>query len=353
LDRTGGGELSREVLQELARLAEEGLPEDYDYEDRERIRVAEHQLDAFGRLEESVRQGESDLAVVDSWRALDRCGGGALLRDPAGRQVVKRALGREEAIRRTLQLSEVELGVEEFEVRLLAEWQPGLAGCPDLRVLENRVAQAGARRQLLDRIETAIEQDDVSAIAESAGDPLLRGWPFAEHQQARIEAADREVNWLGAVVTAVDNNDGDGFAGLFDAARLRRYENHNELVTRRLRIEALVEDVVIPNHRNGLDVAIDGVTKPEEGVAHVKWTWPEPRFADRCRLRVCWASGADDGASQDDFVFEQYVRRSVAESAFQPVFYGDEWMGGQLVVQCMIDIGFREFSSQPLVLGVL
>jgi len=252
-----------------------------------------------------------------------------------------------------LQLSESELGVEEFERQLLGEWRPGLAGCSDLRGLENRVAQAEARRRLLDRIDTAIEQDDVSAIAESVSDPLLRDWPFAEYQQARIEAADGEVKWLDAVVRVVDNDDGDGFVGLFDAARLRRHENHDDLVARRLRIEALVEDVVIPNHRNGLDVAIDGVTKPEDGVAHVKWTWPEPRFADRCRLRVCWASGADDGPSQDDFVFEQYVRRTVAESAFQPVFYGDEWMGGQLVVQCMIDIGFREFPSQPLVLGVL
>jgi hypothetical protein len=353
LDRIDGGELSREILHEAVRLAEDGLPEDYDYEDRERIRVAGHQLDALGRLEEAIRQGESDLAVVDAWHALAGNGGEALLRGRSGRQVVGRALEREESIRRVLQLSESDLGVEEFERQLLAEWRAGLAGCPDLRSLENRVAQATARRLLLDRIDTAIEQDDVSAITESSGDPLLRDWPFAEHQQARIEAADREVNWLDAVVRAVDNDDGDGFAVLFDAARLRRHENHDELVARRLRIEALVEDFVIPNHRNGLDVAIDGVTKPEKGVAHVKWTWPEPRFADRCRLRVCWASETDDGPSQDDFVFEQYARRSVAESTFQPVFYGDDWIGGQLVVQCMIDIGFREFTSQPLVLGVL
>jgi hypothetical protein len=86
----------------------------------------------------------------------------------------------------------------------------------------------------------------------------------------------------------------------------------------------------------------------------VRWIWPPARLADQCLLAVCRdepPAGADP--MELDPLYCQIMDRSAWENAGgnrllkpQP-----DWAGAYVAVWARVDLGFRAFYSDPLILG--
>jgi len=342
-------------LQQVVQLGGQ-LPGDYLYRDAEVVELAARQLERLEQLGRVVQEGHSDLAVVAAWRSLEESGCGHLV-EGASEEAVQRALAREERIGLMLSVPVDDLDVQECDQRLLEIWDPVLDGCPDLEEMQERCELAGQRRQLLETLDAAGSDSDVSLVTTVAENPLLDGWPFTAGQEASISAARMEIGCLEELELVVDRGDVERFAEIFDAGRLRRHMGRDSLRDRRGQIVELVTAAVVPNHRNGLDRPfMGGVKSGDGGAVRVNWTWPDPRVSDTCRLRVCRPPEATSTTlSTETYVFEAIVHRSVLElgDGAQPLPVQADWEGCLVIVQCLVDIGFMTLDGEPLVLGIL
>ena len=342
-------------LQQVVQLGGQ-LPGDYLYRDAEVVELAARQLERLEQLGRVVQEGHSDLAVVAAWRSLEESGCGHLV-EGASEEAVQRALAREERIGLMLSVPVDDLDVQECDQRLLEIWDPVLDGCPDLEEMQERCELAGQRRQLLETLDAAGSDSDVSLVTTVAENPLLDGWPFTAGQEASISAARMEIGCLEELELVVDRGDVERFAEIFDAGRLRRHMGRDSLTDRRGQIVELVTAAVVPNHRNGLDRPfMGGVKSGDGGAVRVNWTWPDPRVSDTCRLRVCRPPEATSTTlSTETYVFEAIVHRSVLElgDGAQPLPVQADWEGCLVIVQCLVDIGFMTLDGEPLVLGIL
>ncbi|HAB13873.1 MAG TPA: hypothetical protein DCE47_19510 [Planctomycetaceae bacterium] len=342
-------------LQQVVQLGGQ-LPGDYVYRDVGAVESAARQLELLDQLGRVVQEGHSDLAVVAAWRSLEGSGCGNLV-EGASEEAVQRALAREELIGLLLSVPVDDLDVQECDRRLLEIWDPVLEGCPDLEVLQGRCELAGQRRQLLETLDAAGRDSDVSLVTTVAENQLLDHWPFTAVQEAAISTARMEVGCLDELELVVDRGDVERFAEIFDAGRLRRHMGRDSLEARRDQIVELVAAAVVPNHRNGLDRPfMGGVKSSEGGAVRVNWAWPDPRVSDTCRLRVCRQPEATSKTlSTEPYVFEAIVHRSVLElgDGAQPLPVQADWKGCQVIVQCLVDIGFATLDGEPLVLGIL
>jgi hypothetical protein len=333
------------------------LPLEYAYDDRDAVELAGRQLNLLLQLEEAIQGATSDLAVVAAWTSLSELQGDGLLDDTGARKVVQLAQQREESIRQVRSIPVSELDIQECDRQLLEAWPVFLDGCPDVRDLYERCQHARGRRLLLEALEVAINDNSVPRIAELGGDPLLDHWPFSERQRMSIDSATCELECLDEVEAVLDRGDVERFAEIFDADLFLRHQHRDSLVARRDRIIELATTAVIPNERNGTRLAFfGGLKRNANGAVRVRWGWPDPRISNRCRLSVCPVSVEGNGQLVTETrVFEQIVARSVVEigDGAQPIPVEDDWMGYQVVVQCLIDLGFVTLEGQPLVLGVL
>lgn len=350
-----GAQSGRDRVQRLDQLGGE-LPPDYEYDDRDSVRLAGRQFDMLLQLEGLIREASSDLALAAAWRSLSELEGDGLLEDAGDQQMTQLALQREELIRQVQSIPVSELDVRECDRQLLEAWPALLDGCPDLQDIQARCIQARSRHQLLDALESAIADNDVPRIAELGAEPLLEGWPYSEQQRVSLDTAERELRCLEEIEAVVDRGDAERFAAIFDADLFRRHQDRESLVARRDRIIELATTAVIPNAGNGTSKAfVGGVKRNATGAVRVRWAWPDPRVSDRCRLRVCPESPEGNGQpATETWLFEQIVPRSVVEvgDGYQPLPFQDDWVGCQIVVQCLIDLGFATLEGQPLVLGV-
>jgi hypothetical protein len=92
------------------------------------------------------------------------------------------------------------------------------------------------------------------------------------------------------------------------------------------------------------------------GAYHVRWTWPPARFADQCLLAVCRQEPVA-GVEPTDLAPLHCVLMDRAgwEGAGGSRLLEPEaaWAGAYVVVWARVDLGFRAFYSDPLILGRL
>jgi len=396
LVQAASGARTLETERQIVRTVER-LPQGYQYMLRQRVEHARRRVAALERLERAITQATSEAAIVAAWRAVVELKCDAWV-NPDWRPRVGLAERRAPLLKSLHELPG-DLPAPERDRRLLDLWQHDLLeDCREADRWRGEYEAARARRQVLDKLEDAIARYNDEAVLALIEDPCLAGYALPETWYEAIDEARRHDARLEALLAALRENRRETFPDVFDARLIRRYPDRFESYRDTLRkwtiddvlslerlglgpvrsgtgIEAVEEGgdseqgepAAGPAKGSGGDngaEAPDGPGEPEDtGEAgeekrlfRVRWTWPSPRFADRCRLAL---TEKRPGAADDPEDVAADVQLDVDRATWQreggacalPV--EPAWLGRHVVVWAVIDLGFQQFHSPPLVVGKL
>lgn len=337
------------------------LPETYHPKLRRRCRLAMRRLKALQKLQMAMKDGGSDMGVLEAAESLQHADAEKLLSDEE-KQRIELAEKRKPVLEQLAQVSH-NWPPSELDRRILEIWDENvLDGCQDAAQWLPTYQRARQRQIVIDNLLNAIESVDLAAIEQLMAEPCLRGFPLPGEITQGIEDAkerhqQQQLNRRQGLITALMESDRSAFVELFDVHMLReicqRYQHHQAVVSR------LVESEILP-------LAKSGLAKPEgealqrdqesEGDYIAMWQWPPAKFARECRLIVCQKPPAAHANPEDTpSVYSVSISSAQWEvdGRCHRITTVPEWADCHVVVWFNIDLGFQAFSSQPLELGTL
>jgi hypothetical protein len=358
--------------------AADPLPQGYQYMLRQRIEQAKRRVGALERLEKAVTGKASEAAIVAARRAVSelRCDPWV---NPKWQARIELA-ERRAPVLKSLYDMRAELPVPERDRQLLELWRDELLDdCHEADRWRAAYETAQARRHVLAQLEDALLCSDDDSVVALTGEPCLEGYPLPEDWAVPIEEARNHEARLEALVAVVRENRREEFAEVFDARLIRRhaerFEKHREtlrqwtiddvLSLERLGLATIepgpgieaVEEAATPNGAEGNGGA-DGAKAAGDGkqMFRLRWEWPAPRFAERCRVALTAkqpAAGDDpeDVAADAQIEVNRAGWQRQGGACLLPV--EPAWLGRFAVVWAVVDLGFQTFHSPPLVLGKL
>ncbi len=364
-----------------------GLPKGYAHSLRDRARLARQRVKSFAQLEKALNEGTSESAIVDAWRAVEAAKCEQFVSIEWGMRIAV----AEERLPVFKALSKVtgDLPLDERDRRILAVWKEKLmADCKEAAKWQPVYQMAAVRREVLKRLQAAIEAHDDAVIIQWGSKRCLATYPLPQPTADGVAAARQRLgqseSLLAALQEAVEGgasaeSHGDelpsdatdetneapaarpstapaDFREQFNVRAIRaqadRFAPFQETLIAWLRPE------VLPLDKLGLVAAAEqpALSPVEEPQGHLRatWQWPDARFADLCILAV-YASEpkADDDPEQvvatwrETIALEQWTAN--ASQRLIPVEKG--WEGSCVVVWAVVDLGFHKLHSPPLVLG--
>jgi hypothetical protein len=160
------------------------------------------------------------------------------------------------------------------------------------------------------------------------------------------------------LLRALRDGDRSAFVAAFDARVIR--DDGESYRPYESALGEWVESDILPLEQIGLRPALNraGVAYVDQSkdTFRVRWTWPPPRFADECLLGICRQEPRNHDDPRDlKLLFSLAVRRQRGENAdaIRLLNIQRQWLGAYVVVWAVVDLGFRQFYSPPLVLGRL
>ena len=347
------------VLAEERRLLEAAgqLPADYRHSLHEQVERAAKCLAAMARLEAAAGEPAPEAAIVAAWRAVQEAHGEHLV----GREWNNRVALAQQRVPLLKLLAELPEGLppDQCDVQLLAVWRDELlSGCAEAEPWRFLYDQALERKEVLDHLRTAVEEQDEAAIVEWTRQPCLAGYRLPAAWAGPIRAARARARRTEAMLAALEKGQTAAFYEVFDVRLVRRsparFTPHQALLAEWIRA------AVLPPEKLGLQAAADGenlaAVREPEGDWRVQWTWPAARLADRCLLAIC---PAEPTAADDPQTVAAHLRLSIERSEWDRgngaclVRSEEAWEGAWVAVWAIVDAGFQTFASQPLVLGRL
>jgi len=333
--------------------AADRLPQGYQYDLRARAEQARRRVSALSRLERALDSAATEAGIVAAWRAVieAKC---ESLASPDWQARIELAEQRAPVLKVLHEIPD-ELPADQRDEKLLDTWQEDLlADCREADRWRPDYETAVARKQIVARLQTAIDEGDELAVAELMEEPCLAGYPLSKRYQAKVDTVRDRYGRTDALLAALDEHHRASFHELFDAEMIRRHADrfapHEPLLH-----EWTVSEV-LPLEKLGLGPASGRSVKGSGTKWRVRWTWPEPRFTDRCLLAICPEEPGERDEPQDTVAHHRVsLDRQAWESNHrrQVIRTKPEWEGSCVVVWAVVDLGFRALYSRPLVLGRL
>ncbi len=331
------------------------LAENYDYSLKFRVQQATWRVDVIDRLLEAVDRDTDETAIVKAWKQVVKAGCEKLVGQPM-RQRVKLAERRYPLVQA---LGEVpsDFTADQLDQRLIDIWKDELLeDCAQADPWREQYRVAVERRELLGRLEAAVNGNDEAAMAQLAEEPCLADYPLPEGWADQLRRARDQAERSEQLLEALAAGDRTSFTRLFDARAIRRdaerFSRHESLLEKWIRSE------LAPIEKLGLCPAVGRASlisvDRSEGTYRVRWTWPAQRFSDECVLAVCRhepAEGDEPGEMPDHFNIKIDRPTWEREGGSQLLRAEPDWAGGYVTVWAVIDPGFRSFFSEPLLLG--
>ena len=336
------------VLKQLPKTYHEGL--------LRRAEQARKRIQIYRQLSKAVESGAGDEAVLHAWELLGRIRGRVLVPQDL-QQHAARAEARQPLLQQ-LRAIPVAADEAERERRVVEVWNPELLDdCPDAAPWRDLYLRTSGRRAVLKRIAQAIEAGDLGEAERLLAEPILQGQdvppPLAKELAAlRSRAQQATLAKRQAIVNALLNNQRSTFVELFDAALVgeicSQFRHHQPLVYQWL------ESEILPADRIGLRANPESaVTRDEQGVLKLVWTWPPQRICRRCRLAVCKSPPRPQATPED---VDAWYSVALDADQWNPeaghqVPLDPQWEGSRVYVWAEVDLGFQLFFSSPVELG--
>ncbi|MFH1265508.1 MAG: hypothetical protein ABIK89_07240 [Planctomycetota bacterium] len=349
-------ETTLEEERKIAALAKH-LPKGYEHTLRPRVERARRCVHAMRRLDRVLRESEGVAAIVAAWRRVVEAECQRFV-DPEDRPRIELAQ-KQLALVEGLQRIPEDLPPEQLDRRLIDLWNEELAqGCHEAEAWRPAYEGAVYRRQLLDRIQRAIDGRDDVTLIELVEEPSLEGYSLSGGWATAIRTARDRVAKTETLVSALENGDRAAFVEAFDARLIRkhggRFRAHEPVLSDWTRSE------ILPLEGLGLSLAVGRASlfclDKAEGTYRVRWTWPQQRFTDECFLAILADEPEPDSDPRDLEIQHRLPidRQSWEDGGGSRVVHVEpEWAGSPVIVWATVDLGFRTFASRPLVLGRL
>jgi hypothetical protein len=354
VEKTSVG-ISLSGMRAIVAVADE-LPPEYPYGLQPRVEQLRRCVAIMDRLKAALH-GSDEAEIVAAWyeAVADKCEG---LVKPKRMERIDLAQRRLPLIEAIHQIPH-DLPAAELDRRLLEIWQDDvLEGCAELADWRPHYQWAAYRRQLLQRLEEAIGRRDDTEIVAVMAEDCLAGYPIPAEWLQAIHGAQARGAQSSAMLAALGNGDPAAFVTAFDARLIRQYRERFEPYQPTLC--QWTETEVAPVQRIGLRPAVARSSllcvAGGEGPYQVRWSWPAPRFSDRCILAVLSNS---PGLQDDPRTISVFHRVEIdrqqweGEGASYALAAEADWAGAYVVVWALLDVGFRVYPSHPLVLGRL
>lgn len=333
------------------------LPQGYQYSLGARVDQARRRVAVITRLEKALAEPSSEAAIVAAWRAAAEAKCEALA-CAAWRPRIELA-ERRAAVIKALGAIPDDLPAPERDRRILEAWQDDLlAGCREADRWRRAYEQAVTRKELLGRLQAAVDDRDEAAIAELIEEPSLADYPLPAEWEPVVTTARQRIARVEALLEALRDQQRSSFRELFDVRIIRlypkRFASYESLLARWIGSEVLLPEKLGLQSAGGRRSVL-AVGDPA-GSYRVRWTWPQQRFADQCLLAICLDQpGPEDGPGQLNVLHRVPVDRKSWEGGSSGWIVHTEpgWTGAYVVVWAVVDLGFRVFYSSPLVLGRL
>lgn len=256
-------------------------------------------------------------------------------------------------------------GLDRLDAEVLKAWNKSLltdyeadpeTRCDEAEPWRIPFLNATRRRELLQQLEQALATSSASAIKTLSADPLLIGYPFADHVRSQISTSLVELNALMDLLGTVKNGDRARFHQLFDAGLIRRFRGDFEALAPQL--NQLMESEILPNSKNGFrrTPGSEPVVERAPGlmIFDIQWGWPDRRILDRAIVGVCRGTPPplpDPAKLVTSQTTDRHLQRQGSGKFVLPA--KREWLNGMVVVWGVIDLGFREYFTEPFAVGRL
>jgi len=333
------------------------LPDGYQHSLSARVEQARRRMTAMSRLDRALHGPGPEAAIVAAWRAVleAKCehwvGPGLLPR-------IRLAQQRAPLLKALAEIS-AELPADQRDRRILEAWNEQLLqDCQEADSWRPAYAAALARKEVLARLHSAVEARNESAIVAVMQEPCLVDFPLPPVLATAVRKAQERVGRTEAMLRALRDGQRAAFAELFDSRLMRAYADRFAPFRDRLSEWTAAEVLFLETVGLGPAVGRGSLVPLEEpaGSYRVRWTWPQPRFAEQCLLAVC----PNEPAAQEDIGavpahFRLTIDRETWESGggSRVIETEPDWGGAYVVVWAVVDLGFQVFYSRPLVLGRL
>lgn len=188
----------------------------------------------------------------------------------------------------------------------------------------------------------------ITALVAASSPSVSAPVPSAANRQEQIPG-------VAPLISALRVRDSQKFCEAFDIRTIR--DHAQELLPYRDLIERLTTDNLLNNQLIGLRPSRGrNSVSPVPGQPnslHVRWMWPQPRFAETCILGAARKT-PELGATPDNL--ELLLRRSVTRENYEGgsgvvILANLANHSCQIVVWAVIDLGFRAVYGEPLILG--
>ena len=333
------------------------LPQGYKYSLAARVEKAQRRVSAVARLDKMLEQSSSEAAIVAAWRAAEEAKCEKLV-DAACRPRVELAERRAPVLKELYDLPS-DLTPEERDSRLIKIWQEELLGdCREAERWRPLYEAAVARRELLAQLEKAVKAKDEAAILQLIEDPVLADHPIPDAWKKAIEKAKASTNRADDLFAALQAGQRSEFAELFDARILRaqvdRFEQYQAM------LNEWTNELVLPPENLGLQPS---AARPSiapaggpEGTYRVRWKWPPAGLTDQFILAVC---PGEPGVQEVPQEVSAHLRLTLDRETWEKdgrsrvIQTKLDWIDCCVVAWAVIDLGFRAYYSQPLVIGRL
>ncbi|MFP6612530.1 MAG: AarF/UbiB family protein [Pirellulales bacterium] len=334
------------------------IPENYHEKLTKRIRIARGRVKTHAALSRALKSPRSDVAIFEAYKELSAAKGKMLISDKV-RGRVKLAARRMPVLKEINRLND-DIPAYEVDEKLIECWDNQLLDkCRDADPWRERHEIAQERRKVLEDIKKVIEEFDQQALAKLVHHECLQGFEYPEPIRRGLLAVKQRVEenrnqQRQGLAKSLVGKQRRLFADLYEtdlvADICRENSRHHQLVAQ------WMGEVVLPTDICGLAPARDeDILEPiEAGQLKIRWTWPTEKITDRCLLAVC--KDKLSGHARPEEVEQLYsvpLHREQWETDERCHKLGvqEDWEQAYVIVWAVVDLGFEEFYSPPLVLG--
>jgi hypothetical protein len=342
------------------------LPASYGIEEsiKKRAMDARLRMQSYQLLQQATSQiPASDSAMGKAWHELAKLNGRDLV--PTKHHARLDLASMRLPVLAELSQISLSLPLDQLDAAVLKAWNLPLLSeyesnpeffCRDAEPWRIAHKHAALRRELIGRLEQALATMNASAVQQLSTDPLLKDYPLPEQLRTRITSSLFELNDIMELLNAIRSNDPLRFQQKFNADLVRRFPADFRPLENDL--HRLLGSEILPIKKSGFRRIPGSVPIVERSypdyIFDIQWGWPERRILDKVVVGICRGNPPEVPEAGKMYFSLTTDRQTLKQGTGMFVLPAKpEWMNGMVVVWGVIDLGFRQYFTEPFQIGRL
>jgi len=334
------------------------LPDGYHEGLAKRALQAARRIKVYRMLEEAIASSASEREILEAWRLLGEVRG-RVLAPPDVQKRIELAEARLPLLNALKDIPRT-LDVEQQRKSVVEIWNPALLDdCPAALPWRDLYEGVRSKRELIASLSRAVEAEDLAEAEHLLQQPGMEGAELpadlcAALHELRTRSQQNAAASRQAIVTALLEHDRAAFGRLFYAAvvgEVCRQNRHHQPVVRQW-----IEADILPVGRIGLAADPEtAVTRDDENLLHIRWTWPPATVSNECRLVISTARPGPHALPEDLPALHSatVLRPQWDEQTGYVVPSDPQWDGARVFVWAVVEVGFQTFFSEPFEVGAI